>query len=247
MSKLGTRRISRTSGVNNELTEMQTTPLDGDTSTPAYQDYGNLNFGKIDPYKETPPAPNTEDNNAVFKQIISNYENNIIPIEDIFSKRDIEYPYEESLITEATEVTSIADHDFLLDYVYKKEEEVGATILASSYGVSDSIFEYSKTHEIVELGGDRYLSNKEQSLNKDRLNLLLSDISKALATVGVFDLPLIKMHTFKGSDDKICSIKSLSINTFEYNAILGLCNKFNEVTTIIYESNNEIIMRFEKK
>lgn len=164
----------------------------------------------------------------------------------LFSTQKIDYEYKTELITNATEIDSISDSGFLLDYVYDKEKEVGATLLVEAYGVSDHIFENSDTHEIIVLGGERYFSNKTETLDKDRLDLLLADIAKALSTVGFFDLPLIKKHTFAGKDNDIKCIKAMSINTFEYNAIMGLQNSFDTMSSIILEKEGNIFMRFQK-
>ena len=164
----------------------------------------------------------------------------------LFSTQEISYEYQSELITNATEIESVSDSSFLLDYVYEKEKEVGATLLVEAYGVSDHIFESSETHEIIYLNGERYFSNKKETLDKDRLDAMLADIAKALSTVGFYDLPLIKKHTFSGKEGDIKCIKALSINTFEFNAIMGLNSSFETMSSSILEKEGNIFMRFQK-
>lgn len=164
----------------------------------------------------------------------------------LFSSCAVEYEYNKELITEATEVSSISDNDFLLDYVYRKEKEVGATLLVEAYGVSDNIFETSTTHEIITLGSERYFSNKQETLNKERLDTLMADIAKALSTVGYYDLPLIKKHTFSNKEGNTNCIKAMSINTYEFNAIMGLEDRFSNLSSSTFEKENNIFMRFQK-
>lgn len=223
----------------------------------------SLNFGQVSPYqqqiKEEPPVPQQvaiPQQTAVKTQqqvTASQHQYTLekqVPTSNggtLFSTQEIEYEYKEELITNATEIDSISDSDFLLEYVYDKEKEVGATLLVEAYGVSDHIFENSDTHEIIVLGGERYFSNKTATLDKDKLDLLLADIAKALSTVGFFDLPLIKKHTFSGKDEDIKCIKAMSINTFEYNAIMGLQNSFNTMNSVILEKEGNLFMRFQKE
>lgn len=218
----------------------------------------SLNFGQVSPYqqqiKEEPPVPQqvaTQQQTVAPPQPQPHYTlEKQVPTSNggtLFSTQEIEYEYKEELITNATEIDSISDSDFLLEYVYDKEKEVGATLLVEAYGVSDHIFENSDTHEIIVLGGERYFSNKTATLDKDKLDLLLADIAKALSTVGFFDLPLIKKHTFSGKDEDIKCIKAMSINTFEYNAIMGLQNSFNTMNSVILEKEGNLFMRFQKE
>lgn len=226
----------------------------------------SLNFGQVSPYqqqiKEEPPVPQqvaTQQQTVAppqQQQITTPQQQPHYTLEKqvptsngdtLFSTQEIEYEYKEELITNATEIDSISDSDFLLEYVYDKEKEVGATLLVEAYGVSDHIFENSDTHEIIVLGGERYFSNKTATLDKDKLDLLLADIAKALSTVGFFDLPLIKKHTFSGKDEDIKCIKAMSINTFEYNAIMGLQNSFNTMNSVILEKEGNLFMRFQKE
>ena len=153
----------------------------------------------------------------------------------LFSSCAVEYEYNKELITEATEVSSISDNDYLLSYVYEKEKEVGATLLVEAYGVSDHIFETSTTHEIITLGSERYFSNKQETLNKERLDTLMADIAKALSTVGYYDLPLIKKHTFSSKEGTTNCIRAMSINTYEFNAIMGLQDRFENLSSITFE------------
>ncbi len=266
MASLGTKKFKRTSsntsGVvsDNDWEEEIGYPPETEQSLYPTSERNNesLNFGKITENtiqkEETSvgfvmPQNRTVEKTNLNKTTRTNRVNNNIDSVNntkLFSKENVNYQYQDTLITEVVEIDSISDNTFLLDYVYKKEKEVGASLPVEAYGVSDSVFEHSTSHEIVTIGNERYLSNKEETLNKENLDLLLSNVSKFLATIGYFDLSLIKKHTFTGEFGTNC-IKALSINTYEYNAILGLCDKFNTVETTIIGNGNDTIMRFEKK
>ena len=223
------------------------------------QRQATLNFEKITPYhQEEPPASNE---NYFHKQTpvqpavpipVKQYQQQQYPLTKqqttgtLFSQTEVNYEYGETLITEATEIDSISDSNFLLEYVYEKEKEVGATLLVEAYGISDHIFEKSDTHEIITLGDERYFSNKQETLNKERLDALMADIAKALSTVGYYDLPLIKKHTFSIKEGITNCIKAMSINTYEFNAILGLGTRFEGLNSYLFEKENNTFMRFQQ-
>lgn len=243
-----------TIAVQNENREVEGIPID--TAYPsAKQEVTPLDFGKIKEYnpqiyEESP----TSNENYFHKQAsvqtpVRQYTlTKQVPqtTGTLFSQAEVNYEYKETLITEATEIDSISDSTFLLDYVYKKEKEVGATLLVEAYGVSDHIFENSTTHEIITLGNERYFSNKQETLNKERLDALMEDIAKALSTVGYYDLPLIKKHTFSIKEGVTNCIKAMSINTYEFNAIMGLGDRFESLSSCIFEKENNTFMRFQQ-
>jgi len=74
----------------------------------------------------------------------------------------------------------------------------------------------------------------------------MADIAKALSTVGYYDLPLIKKHTFSIKDGVTNCIKAMSINTYEFNAIMGLGDRFEGLSSGIFEKENNTFMRFQR-
>jgi len=147
----------------------ETSNIPVETAYPsARREVAPLDFGKIKEYQSQDYFPH-----QVQQQPVKQYSVPLtkqVPAQTtgtLFSQEQVDYEYKETLITDATEIDSISDSNFLLDYVYEKEKEVGATLLVEAYGVSDHIFENSTTHEIITLGEERYFSNKQETLNKE--------------------------------------------------------------------------------
>ena len=78
----------------------------------------------------------------------------------LFSSCAVEYEYNKELITEATEVSSISDNDYLLSYVYEKEKE---GILPGAYAKA---YRYLKSDTPIRLAEKYFIRfNEEWSEN----------------------------------------------------------------------------------
>lgn len=147
-----------------------------------------------------------------------------IPLVEIdLTEFELDYDFS-SLDTRVKECSYVGATAEILAYADKREMELAVTLPTTAYGVHEHLLSESTTHEILSIDGIDFYSNLKATTDKERLNLLVSDIVEALKSRGVYSSPMIIKQPIKGMPAEY-RINTLLVNTYEYNVLVTLCKK----------------------
>lgn len=184
-----------------------------------------------------------------------NYANYILPKDFNDKKQSIDIPFSESqtnysynnlFLKSIEEKIYLGKNNILLDYAYSLENEIGLTLPIKTFGLSDNVFTNSTSHEIIEIDGIKYFSCKEKTLNKEKLDNLLKNLSESLSTINSFSMPMVASQIFSQNNMLYC-IPTLSINTYEFNIIIDVCNKIGNVTYTLSKYEDQTYLTIVKQ
>lgn len=257
---LSSKILSRT-GVTN-ITENNTkNPDDNETTlTLPNADSNVIDFSNFS-YNQEQPTYNQDSSNdcvlecSVLQPVATNLFPCILP-KDFdtkkeslgipFSQSKTTYNYNDILLKNIEEKRYLGDNDFLLSYAYSLETTIGLTLPLETFGLSENVFDSSMSHEVVEIDKIKYFSCKEKTLNKERLDNLLKNISESISTTNSFSMPMVSSQIFL-KDKLLFYIPTLVVNTYEFNIIVDMCSKIGNILCLLNKYEDQTYLNILKQ